>query len=406
MNQQLQEQWNKIDFLVGDRTVLAEMRTVPVLPMFSDIVINFLNDLSKVLRKDSRTKEFQDVLSYAFWIRKSSIEKEKEHHLNWEQRMGRGVAYHIAPSNVPVNFAVSMTSALLAGNACIIRVSNKEFTQVDVICDAINQLLETEYTDMKPYFAIIRYDHDAEVTQGLSDLCDVRIIWGGNETIRLIRQAALPPRAVEMAFADRYSIAVIDADKYLKMDANQVANDFYTDTYYSDQNACSSPRLVVWLGVQVEEAKERFWKTLHEMAIERYTLHPIQSMNKCDAFCQFTAKKREISPSMEINKIITDNYLVRVQVNELHHELMEYKEAGGYFFEYTASELKELIPMLQKSCQTVAILGLDKSDIQNIVKEIGVRGVDRIVELGKTMELSFRWDGYDMIENMSRIIVF
>ena len=78
MNQQLQEQWNKIEFLVGDRTVLAEMRTVPVLPMFSDIVINFLNDLSKVLRKDSRTKELQDVLSYAFWIRKSSIEWGEE----------------------------------------------------------------------------------------------------------------------------------------------------------------------------------------------------------------------------------------------------------------------------------------------------------------------------------------
>lgn len=404
MNQQLQEQWNKIEFLVGDRTVLAEMRTVPVLPMFSDIVINFLNDLSKVLRKDSRTKELQDVLSYAFWIRKSSIEKEKENHLNWERRMGRGVAYHIAPSNVPVNFAVSMTSALLAGNACIIRVSNKEFTQVDVICDAINQLLEAEYTDMKPYFAIIRYDHDAEVTQGLSDLCDVRIIWGGNETIRLIRQAALPPRAVEMAFADRYSIAVIDADEYLSMDADKVAKDFYTDTYYSDQNACSSPRLVVWLGVQVEEAKERFWKKLHEMALKSYTLHPIQSMNKCDAFCQLAAKAKEISPSMEINKIITDNYLVRVQINELHHELMDYKEAGGYFLEYTASELKEIIPMLQKSCQTVATLGLDKGNIQNIVKINGVRGVDRIVEVGKTMELSFRWDGYDMIENMSRIV--
>jgi len=24
--------------------------------------------------------------------------------------------------------------------------------------------------------------------------------------------------------------------------------------------------------------------------------------------------------------------------------------------------------------------------------------------LGKTMELSFRWDGYDMIETMSRIV--
>ena len=48
-------------------------------------------------------------------------------HLNIEKRIGRGVTYHIAPSNVPVNFAVSMTSALLAGKACVIRVSNTSF---------------------------------------------------------------------------------------------------------------------------------------------------------------------------------------------------------------------------------------------------------------------------------------
>ena len=39
-----------------------------------------------------------------------------------------------------------------------------------------------------------------------------------------------------------------------------------------------------------------------------------------------------------------------------------------------------------------------------MVKLFGVRGVDRIVDMGETMALSFRWDGYDMIETMSRWI--
>lgn len=51
------------------------------------------------------------------------------------------MALHIAPSNVPVNFAVSMTSSLLAGNCTVVRVSSKRFLQVDVICEAINGLL-------------------------------------------------------------------------------------------------------------------------------------------------------------------------------------------------------------------------------------------------------------------------
>ena len=36
--------------------------------------------------------------------------------------------------------------------------------------------------------------------------------------------------------------------------------------------------------------------------------------------------------------------------------------------------------------------------------ENGVRGVDRIVPLGKTMELEFFWDGLDMIDAMSRYV--
>ncbi len=57
------------------------------------------------------------------------------------------MALHIAPSNVPVNFAVSFTSALLAGNASVVRVSNKEFVQVDIIADALNALYPEDIAD-------------------------------------------------------------------------------------------------------------------------------------------------------------------------------------------------------------------------------------------------------------------
>ena len=115
---------NKLKFLVGNGDILCAMGQIPAMPAFSDTVICFLDALSRRLRQDFRAKEYNDILSYAFWVRKASVQKEKERHINWENRMGRGVAFHIAPSNVPVNFAVSMTSALLAGNACILRVSN------------------------------------------------------------------------------------------------------------------------------------------------------------------------------------------------------------------------------------------------------------------------------------------
>lgn len=388
----------KIKFLVGNVEILDGMRDVPALPMFSDQAVAFLADLSKVLMKDERTRDNTDVMSYAYWIRKSSIEQAKLKYYNEQSRIGRGVAFHIAPSNVPVNFAVSMTSSLLAGNGCIIRVSSKSFIQVDIICAAINQMLDGEHKEMKPYFCIVQYEHDEEITKWLSSMCDLRIIWGGDQTIEQIRIAPLPPRAVEMTFADRHSIAVIDADEYLKQDADEVAKGFYTDTYYTDQNACSSPRLVVWMGNEKEKAREQFWNSLGRLVKTEYPMQPIQSVDKYAMFTSLVMKQEGI------RLISEDNYVVRIEVEQLTEKLLDSKFGGGYFFEYEADELTEIMPVLNKRCQTISVLGIDKKSVQDMVFRYGVRGVDRIVSLGQTMGLEFIWDGYNMIEAMTRLV--
>lgn len=385
-------------YLVGNQNILENMQKVRALPIFSEQVINFLGKLSQSLLRDKRAKAFPDILSYAFWIRKSSIEQEKKKRFHIENRIGRGITFHIAPSNVPINFAVSMTSALLAGNACVLRVSNREFPQVDIVCETMRRLLEGECSEMKDYLCVVRYEHDDRINQALSAMCDVRIIWGGNVTIENIRKAPLAPRAIEMAFPDRYSIAVIQAEEYLKRDPDQIAKDFYTDTYYTDQNACSSPRLIVWLGEDKEKAKERFWGTLEELVGRKYDMKPIQTVDKYDSFCLLAAQREGVT------LVSHNNYIDRVKLETLDEDVMKYKNGGGYFFEYDADKLEDMVPILGKTCQTVSYLGISPEEIKDLVYKHGVRGVDRIVPLGKTMELAFYWDGYDMVETMSRYV--
>lgn len=389
---------DNFEFLVGDFQCLTHAQETPALPTFSALARSFLAALSKELLAGGSAREYVDVISYAYWIRKASLETVKEKHIDREHRLGRGVAFHIAPSNVPVNFAVSMTSSLLAGNITLVRISNKEFEQVNIICDAVNRLLETEFGDMKPYICLFRYQHDENITREISAICDVRVIWGGNRTIGEIRNAPLPPRAVEMAFADRHSIALIDAGEYLTRDAAEVAKGFYTDTYYTDQNACSSPRLVVWFGDKVSEARDRFWKALEDLVKKDYTMQPIQAVDKYMSFCEYAMEGKGI------HLVSDNNYVMRVETEQLDAGMMEYKDGGGYFFEYVAQELEEIVPVLTKQCQTVAVLGIEKSAVRNLVFEKGVRGVDRIVELGQTMGLEFIWDGYKMVESMSRFV--
>lgn len=384
-----------LTFLVGDPERLRQMSETPALPAFSERAVTFLSSLSRLLLRDKRSSV--DVKSYAYWIRRASLEAAAREG-DYQNRLGRGVALHIAPSNVPVNFAVSMTSSLLAGNCTVVRVSGKPFPQVDLICEAMNLLLGGECAGMRPYVCVVRYEHSDEITGELSALCDVRVIWGGDRTIEAIRRAPLPPRAVELAFADRYSIAVIEADAYLNSEPAEIAKGFYTDTYYTDQNACSSPRLVVWLGSRISEARERFWSALEEVVRRDYPMQPIQAVDKYSAVCALGMSRPGI------RYVSKDTLVVRAELDRLTADVMDYKCGGGCFFEYAAKDLEEIVPVLSKRCQTVAVLGVDRERVRELVFSNGVRGVDRIVPLGETMRLAFIWDGFQMVESMSRYV--
>lgn len=390
---------DRIQFLTGNPEMLEAIPDIPARETWSEHTVDFLGAFSRNLLKNPATKSFVDVTAYAFWIRNASLRQIKEHYYpNVNGKMGRGMAFHIAPSNVPVNFAVSFTSSLLAGNINVVRVSNKHFEQVDIIVNALKNTFAEGFRDMEQYLIIIRYDHDDEITRYISSMCDVRIIWGGDRTICAVREAKLPPRAIEMSFADRHSIALLDADAVMKTDIDKLAEGFYTDTYYIDQNACSSPRMVIWLGSHVEEAKERFWTAVAKLVQRDYEFRDIQAIDKLEQFCRLASENRNIT--LEDG----DNLVMRIKVDKLDAGIMEYKLGGGYFFEYDANDLTDISPILDKACQTVSYFGIDAREIQRFVLDGGFRGCDRIVPVGKTMDLTFKWDGYDMIENMSRYV--
>jgi len=47
--------------------------------------------------------------------------------------VGRGVAFHIVPSNVPVNYAYALFTGLLCSNANVVLVPSKDFLHLEEI---------------------------------------------------------------------------------------------------------------------------------------------------------------------------------------------------------------------------------------------------------------------------------
>lgn len=389
-----------VSFLVGNDDIVTAIKEASPKCPFDDSVVDFLNTLSKILMKSREAKAYPDVITLGFWIRKSSVLalKERFKTKGSDIKIGRGVAFHIAPSNVPVNYAYSLITGLLTGNANVVRIPSKDFPQVSIINKAINEALE-EYMDMKPYICLVRYGRDQKVNDLFSALADTRIIWGGDNTIVEIRKSQIGSRAGEIAFADRYSLAIIDSEKYMEVsDKERLAEDFYNDTYLSDQNACTSPRLVVWMGAKKEEAKELFWKYEHDLVIKKYQFQSIMGINKLTSSYRIAAAEEGVHVEQR-----EDNYIVRVNVPAVNPDLMQLKENSGYFFEYDCDDILEIRDFCNNiHCQTIGFLG-EKDTIMPLLFS-GIKGVDRVVSIGKTMDFDFIWDGYNLVERLTRTI--
>ena len=389
---------NNIEWLHGSIEALDERPLEP----FAEEVIDALDALSKALMHDPQSRLYPDVVTFAFFCRRGNLMKLREQYQSpisngkCQIRLGRGLVFHIAPSNVPVNFAYSVVAGLLAGNTNVVRVSQKQFPQVDIIVKHMREI------GLKR-LAVVRYPHESNANEVFSTMCDVRVIWGGDATIATIRQNAIPPRAFDICFADRYSIAVINSDelntdKLNSENLKQLAERFYNDTYLFDQNACSAPHLVVWTGNHVEEAKKLFWNAVQRVTEQKYQFQDVMAVDKLTALY----KQACAMPTHE--EKTKNNILRRVEIDALPLDIDLFRCAGGYFTDYTAQSLDEIAPIVNEKYQTLAYYGFNQQELSDFVLHNRLAGIDRIVPFGETTTFSLTWDGMNLIERMSRII--
>lgn len=380
---------NDVKYMAG-----GDVTVCPALP-YNDTAVEFLDCLSKSLMK---YREYPDIVSFGFYIRKANILRLKESFEDKHYRIGRGLIFHIAPSNVPINFAYSFLFGLLSGNTNIVKISSKEYEQVNIVCSEIEKLFQEEkFKQIKDTNAFIRYSNIDEITAYISSISDGRVIWGGDKSITHIRKFPIKIRGVEIVFADRYSICILNSDAVLDLNDSELqklSDKFYNDTYLFDQNACSSPQIIFWYGENIEKAKNIFWNSIKHSA-EKYDLAPIKVVDKYTDM---------------LTNIIQDNVKkVEMYGNEIYcleTEKIQDNLNGrfGLFYEYSIEELSEIADTIRDKCQTITYFGIDKNKIISSLINKNISGVDRIVPVGMALDMNVIWDGYDIVKELSRVI--
>lgn len=385
-----------VKYLIGTENVSCQ----PLKP-YSDEACTFAYALSDALMKEAEARQYPDVMSFAFWCRKANLAvKKKKWDEKAEKRLGRGLVFHVAPSNVPINFAFTYMFSLLAGNANIVRVPSREFPQVAIVCRVMKKILE-RYPEIKERTAFVQYPAENEITEKFSLQADARVIWGGDATVTQIRSCAAKPKCIDLIFADRYSICVLDGKSIEDADSaklKKLAEAFYNDTYLMDQNACSSPQMIFWKNAS-GTAKERFWNAVFEYSKPKYYLQAASCVDKYTKLCQDAIDMSVLEKGCRL-----ENLVYHVQLKELPEDITKLRGSCGYFYEYDLKQYEELLPVLTEKFQTVTYYGTDPAEIQNFVIENHVRGIDRIVPVGKSLDIDVIWDGYDIVGMLSRIV--
>lgn len=392
----------KIKSLIGAERVEGVIEHRP-LATFHPMVIDFLNDLSKKLVEKSMS-HMPDVVTLGFFMRKANLTRLKKRHMNPHVIMrGRGVSLHYAPSNVPLNAFYSLCAGLLSGNSCLVRLSEKKSIEVEKVIESIAMLFEDEkHRQIKQRVHLFHSPHDDQCNDYLASLCDVRVIWGGDDTITKIRQAPLKAHAIETVFPDRFSMLVINAEAYRdSSDKIKLAEAFYNDTSVFDQNACSSPKSIIWIGDEknIEIAHNDFWQNFEAYSMRKdYRCPASKTAEKLMKVFELSQKKGVFRSTCS-----GATGTITVLVDKIDHEITC---SGGFFIETKVSNVDAIEPINDKKLQTVTYFGLNNDEKWDLFQSMDPKILaDRVVKMGQASQFDLYWDGYDLISIMSKNIV-
>jgi hypothetical protein len=391
--------------------LLRTLRTSPrchVEP-FHPLRIDFAHAVSRAIFRHPRTRTSPELLAVAFWLRRGAVLRLADRYAALETagslRAPRGLAFHLPPTNVDTLFVYSLMASFLVGNLNVVRVSpNRRTEQVTLLCEVLRAALtEERFAEFSDELAVVSYAHDAEPTAAVSNEADVRLLWGGDETIERLRPVPTSAAAHDLTFGDRFSFAVLRPAAVLEADHHSrhtLAERLFNDAYWFNQLACSSPRLVVWVGSRAEVGRARqilFTELAQVIAAKNYGLEPGVAIAKL-TFMYGALIDRPVESVFQAGSELCVLSLKHLAGFDRSHP------GAGLFFDARVDALSDLVTFVRRKDQTLTAYGFSTEELTAFARSLHGRGIDRIVQFGDALSFGSLWDGYDLLAELTRTI--
>jgi hypothetical protein len=311
-----------------------------------------------------------------------------------------GVVGHWPAGNIEIQPVLSVTCALLGGNACLVRVPGGLVEPTQLIME---KLFEIDGGCLSDRIFLASFDHHRwDLHEAMAKSVDAAMIWGGGEAVSRVRALPFPHWARVVVFGPRLSVAAMDAGTWgdLAQRASWCRR-LARDLWQFDQQACSSPQTLFLERSQAADPAE-FVEDLNSAFAEENRAHPRREIEASltAAICRARASwllddlaHRAWFPNPPDWSIFLGK---GVDIPE--------PTQGRTLSVLVADDLMAVVSRFDGSVQTVGLAIADAAREEKLAEMAGRHGVDRVVRLGQMHVFGSPWDGVDLVRPMVRLV--
>lgn len=371
----------------------------------------FLAALSQRLLTAANCRGHSEIIALGFWLRPANLIPliaKATSASTPSHKLPLGLVVHYAPQNVDTLFVYSWVCALLMGNTNIIRLSSSQSQTQRIIMDHIEELLnDPVHLQIAQRNLFVQFSRDAAIGRTISKAADARVIWGGDDSVTAIRNLPCKPRCRDICFADRHSAAIVNGHSLTSDQIPDLAKKLWRDMEPFNQQACSSPRIIYWLGKN--DYVGQLVNTIDLLAMENTDDATNPSDNNrleqlvhqqyvAGYLSNFSTHDAKITQLNSINTIELPQTTKPIWLNKL---LEEHPGCRSLFL-IQIEDTSSLTHLLDAKTQTLTHFGFDEPALLEIASNQHLPGVDRIVPVGNALTFDPTWDGFELLTHLSR----
>ena len=314
----------------------------------------------------------------------------------------RGLVCHWLAGNVQILGMFALVQSIISKNVNLLKVSSRDD---GVFTDILNEFKGASYTsenghtitgdDLLKTISVIYFDHHAEkLGKEMSKEADVRIAWGGRESVETVSSFPARYDAETVIFGPKLSFSVIAKEELsCVQEAKKLARKVSVDVSVFDQTGCASPH-----NLYIEEggmiSPEEFCDILGdsmkktEFQIPKPLMSPeqVSQIHSIRGVYDFKGTVKG-SETMSWTILLDD-------LDEIDKPVY-----SRVLFVHKVKSIMDSLKYINENTQTIGIAAPTEKALV-FAKEATRQGVMRLPLIGRMLNFEMPWDGIFLFDRL------